>query len=140
MTYCVFTEHVGGVVTCLNCAKSITLPIGIDHRRLTKMCQRTRTYLSDTVERVVDGQKIESEVKLLRPPCQHMGEKVFNSDGTPNLVKQKCGQNAAFLPVYKCSRWLRCSPFGTCHDANLIHPCPTCLDYEPILETNSASC
>lgn len=78
-------------------------------------------YLTDTILR--DGK--ESEVQMLRPACQQMGER------TDQRVKQKCGESSAFLPVYQCSIHRLASPFGFCKDADLIKPCGDCTDYSP---------
>jgi hypothetical protein len=106
--------------TCLNCDQK---PL---HRDFTgelppvRECKaRPVVYLADTILR---GEH-ESAVELVRPICRHMGER------TENRVKEKCGDQAGMLPVYRCAEFRLCSPFGNCVDAELVHPCPGCTAY-----------
>lgn len=83
-------------------------------------------YLSDTIL----NSGVESEVYLLKPPCEHLGER------TAQRAKSACQNSASYLPVYRCSIYRRASPFGNVSDPDLIKPCP-CESYQP---TSLATC
>lgn len=88
-------------------------------------------YLTDYNLR--NGEKIE--VRMLRPACQLMGERI------EQMAKQKCGNDASFTPIYKCSRYLRCTPFGRCRDEDIIHSCVGCESYlKPEFASKPAIC
>jgi hypothetical protein len=75
----------------------------------------TDTILRDEVE----------ETSTIPRPCRHVGQP------TGTRAKEKCDKQAAFLPVYRCSIFRLCSPFGHLEDSDLIHPCPDCPEYRP---------
>lgn len=97
--------------------------------------------LEDTAER--NGQIIS--VKLLHPPCQHMGAKRFFKDGSPKTAKQTgcCGGGVVtFTPTYECAIFGKCAPFAAKieDDFDRTQPCRGCEKHsQNNLESASAS-
>lgn len=65
----------------------------------------------------------EKQVQLLRPPCSLMGER------SQVTAKKECKDSSCFLPVYGCSVFRLCSPFGATTDPDLIPTCEGCERY-----------
>ena len=55
-------------------------------------------------------------------PCKLVGER------TSRRALGTCA-SAKFLPVYRCSEYDLCSPFGKVVDHELVHHCLGCEDY-----------
>lgn len=116
MKTCEFDNLTEGGV-CIHCGYTLK-------RRYTQAPNRRcrpplKVSLVDTVVR--DG--VETEVRLYRPACVHIVKR------TGGRAKGGCG-SGVFLPIYECSLFKRCSPFGKVTDPDIIHPCQGCDRYE----------